>query len=383
MSIIVGDHYFHAGGNPAGRGQSLPRGFGTDVVVALVERRDIGQGLRRAIDLDEDRTESFDQPLDRRRRHRCRAIGQVGQRRKVIPAAAVQIEQPIQQRGHQERMRDAFALHDLAPGIQVRTVQRVGRSTGIEGLQERDKAGMRQRCHGEVACALVEIEVGLDVGAIAQRRPVVDRVHRALAASRRPAGEPEHRNVGLRIELDVVVAVRRRLDEVPEAVHVGRQTRHTVHCHDGTPLLAQQVVIRVEHPGLDEHRLRPDVPDLPGMFLHAVAYVAEGECCLLLIDRGKMQQAQAVVVEDQQRRIVASQPKRVAHHIGDAIGQAVILRIPIASLSLDVDQRDVVSVPQGHRRHYTAIVGFHGLLSIRAGAARPTNCQWKGVRRKA
>jgi len=116
------------------------------------------------------------------------------------------------------------------------------------------------------------------------------------------------------IQLDRVVGVRGTVHEVPEAVYIRWQIRGVIHCHDCAASALEQVVIGREHAGLDEDRLRTHMVELRRMFVPTIAQVAEREGRLLFEDGRKVQEAEVIVVQDEQRRIALAelQPMYIA-----------------------------------------------------------------------
>ena len=161
------------------------------------------------------------------------------------------------------------------------------------------------------------------------------------------------------VELDVVVRVGRRFHQVPETGHIARQIGRAVHRHQRAAAAGEQVAILRDEACLDEHEFRFDVVDLPRLLLGTVAEVAEHDGRCLFVDRREVQQAEIVVLQDQQHLVACAETERMAHHVGDPIGETVILGKGVASVALDVHDGKVVPEAQRHGRHDAAEIHLH------------------------
>lgn len=99
--------------------------------------------------------------------------------------------------------------------------------------------------------------------------------------------------------------------------------------------------------------------DLPCLLLQAVAQVAEHEGRFLFIDRREVQQAEIVVFQDQQHLVACAEPESMPHHMGDPVGEAVILGVGVAPIALHVNDGGIVPESQCHSRHDTTEVRLH------------------------
>jgi hypothetical protein len=55
-------------------------------------------------------------------------------------------------------------------------------------------------------------------------------------------------------------------------------------------------------------------------------------------------EAETVIVENKQRSVANPQAERMTHHVGDAIGPAVIFRVRVAAIPLKIDDGSVIAV---------------------------------------
>lgn len=110
---------------------------------------------------------------------------------------------------------------------------------------------------------------------------------------------------------------------------------------------------------LHEHGLGLNVVDLPEMLLERIPIVAIRAGALLLEHHQVVDQAQAVVLQDEGSGVAPAQAKRSPHHVGDAVGEPVVLAEGVAAVALDVHQRRGVGVLQAVLPHQATEVEPH------------------------
>jgi hypothetical protein len=121
----------------------------------------------------------------------------------------------------------------------------------------------------------------------------------------------------------------------------------------------QEVVVAIEQREFQEHDFRRDPVDLPGVLFDRVAEIRERRSRLALEDRRQVQQADVVVVEDEQVALTTGQAELAAHHVDDAVGQQVELAERVTALAFDVNKRLPVRELPCQRGNDTSEVGFH------------------------
>ena len=196
--------------------------------------------------MDEDVAEPGLQLLEFVRVHGCRTIVDGCQRRKVILAGFLELQEPVQNGRHQQGRGDLLGLNVGTELLQIgqvlgqlaRTHEKRGQKEQAARVTHRaqvDKPGFR------IAIAFREGETKNAVGF-----PVQDGVHGTLPLARRAPGKPEQKHVPNAIMLHAGLRVRGTLQQIPEEMRPFPFLGRRIHADDFDPPFSQRFIVFVQ-----------------------------------------------------------------------------------------------------------------------------------------